>query len=161
MEIRELAYDEFDAIWHIVESIVRAGETYPYPLDATKEQLQNIWFNGGKAKVFVAELEDEIVGTYYIKPNNAGPASHTANAGFMIAEAHSGKGIASVLADHMLAQAKTLNYHAIQFNMVLENNLASIKLWQKRGFETVGKIKSAYQNPDGSLIGAFIMHKMI
>jgi len=68
MDIRELSYAEFDAIWHIVEPIVRAGETYPYPLDATKEQLRDIWFYGGKAKVLIAELEGEVVGSYYIKP---------------------------------------------------------------------------------------------
>ena len=161
MNIYELFYKEFNTIWHIVEPIVRAGETYAYPVDATKEQMQDIWFNGGKAKVFVAEMGDEIVGTYHIKSNQMGAASHTANAGFMTAPAHAGKGIASRLADHMMEQAKMLGYHAIQFNMVLEDNIPSLKIWERREFETIGYVKDAYRKPDGSLIGAYILHKII
>jgi RimJ/RimL family protein N-acetyltransferase len=161
MEITPLSTDAFDSIWHIVEPIVRAGETYAYPPDATKEMMRDIWFYGGKARVFVALEGGEAVGTYYIKPNQMEPAAHTANAGFMTSRTHQGKGIASAMADHMLHQAKKLGYHAIQFNMVLEDNIPSLKIWEKRGFNVLGRIPDAYRKPDGSYVSAFILHKVI
>lgn len=43
----------------------------------------NLWFSPQK-KVYVALLNDDIVGTYYLQANQPGLGSHIVNAGYMV-----------------------------------------------------------------------------
>ena len=70
MEIREATESDFDNIWPIFREIVSAGDTYAYPPDTTKEQALNIWLKIPK-KTFVFEKDGNILGTYYLKTNQA------------------------------------------------------------------------------------------
>ena len=71
MNIREVAEKDFDAIWPIFSEIVSAGETYAYPIETTKNEALNIWMKLPR-KTYVAEEDNQILGTYYIKTNQAG-----------------------------------------------------------------------------------------
>src|SRR2546429_3782398 len=51
-----------DAIWAILEPVIRAGETYPLPRNMDRERALAYWFSPGH-EVFVAEDHSEIVGT--------------------------------------------------------------------------------------------------
>ena len=83
MNIREAIEKDFNAIWPIFYEIVSAGETYAYPQDTTKDEALKIWFNTPR-KTYVFEEDNEILGTYYIKTNQAGPGSHVCNCGYMV-----------------------------------------------------------------------------
>ena len=75
MDIREASKEDLNDIWPIFHEVVSTGETYAYPRDTTKDQALNIWINTPR-KTFVVEDCGHIVGTYYIKTNQAGPGSH-------------------------------------------------------------------------------------
>ena len=83
MTIREANEKDFDSIWPIFYGIVSAGETYAYPQDITKEEAKRIWLEAPR-KTFVCEEDSKILGTYYIKTNQAGPGSHVCNCGYMV-----------------------------------------------------------------------------
>src|SRR2546429_7337449 len=59
-----------DAIWAILEPVIRAGETYPLPRNMDRERALAYWFSPGH-EVFVAEDHSEIVGTYFLQANRS------------------------------------------------------------------------------------------
>lgn len=93
MNIREARREDFDQIWPIFHEIAAAGETYAYSQDITKEQALKLWIDGPR-KTYVFEEDGKILGTYYIKTNQAGPGDHVCNCGYMVSSAARG-GVAS------------------------------------------------------------------
>ena len=82
VQIRPATDADIQAIWAIMEPIVRAGETYAMPTDFSREEALKYWFASGH-QVFVARLDGGIAGTYYLKANGKGGGSHVSNCGYM------------------------------------------------------------------------------
>jgi len=93
--IRRAVEQDADPIWSILEPVIRAGETYTLPRDMTREAALAYWFEDDH-EVFVAEEDGEIVGTYFLRPNQKGGGSHVANCGYITAVNATGRGIARV-----------------------------------------------------------------
>jgi len=160
MQIREATTTDFDAIWPIFQEIASAGETYAYPREISKEEAERLWIQLPR-KTFVAEKHDGIVGTYYIKTNQAGPGSHVCNCGYMVASTARGQGVATTMCEHSQAIALDLGYKAMQFNFVASSNLGAIRLWTRLGFETVGRLPRAFDHPTKGLVDALVMYKWL
>ena len=75
MIIREAKSSDFAAIWPIFHQIAVAGDTYAYPSDISYDQAQQEWMSL-PVKTFVVEEDGQILGTYYIKTNQAGAGDH-------------------------------------------------------------------------------------
>jgi len=75
MNIREASKEDWDTIWPIFNEVVAAGDTYAYEVDTTKEQAEKIWLDAPR-KTYVFEEDKVILGTYYLKTNQAGPGKH-------------------------------------------------------------------------------------
>ena len=160
MHIRVATPDDFDAIWPIFNEIVGAGETYAYDPKTTKDQAYSIWLEAPN-KTYVAEQDGQIVGTYYIKTNQKGPGAHVCNCGYMVASFARGQGIATLMCKHSQAQALSLGYKAMQFNFVAETNVGAVSLWQKLGFDTVGRLPKAFCHPNQGFVDALVMFKWL
>ncbi len=156
MEIREASENDFDKIWPIFHEIISAGEAYAYPPDTTKEQALNIWLKTPR-KTFVFEENENILGTYYLKTNQAGPGSHVCNCGYMVSSQARGKGLATSMCKHSQEVAKELGYKAMQFNFVASSNEGAVRLWAKLGFETVGILPKAFNHPSKGYVDALVM----
>jgi ribosomal protein S18 acetylase RimI-like enzyme len=111
--------------------------------------------------VFVAEVGDSLVGTYYLRPNARGGGSHVANCGYMTAPAARGKGVARAMCLHSLAHAKARGFHAMQFNFVVASNAAAIALWTDLGFSEIGRLPQAFRHPTLGLIDALVMYRLL
>jgi hypothetical protein len=113
--IRPALRDDDDALWALLEPIIRAGETYPLPRDMSRAAALAYW--GSPAhEVFVAERESGIGGTYYLRPNNDGGGRHVANCGYMVAAHAMGSGIGRTMCAHSIERARTrFSRHAVQF----------------------------------------------
>ncbi|MEU9783574.1 GNAT family N-acetyltransferase [Streptomyces phaeochromogenes] len=160
MLIREAAADDWPRIWPFWHRIVAAAETYAWAPDTSEEDARVLWMAPGK-RVYVAEdATGAVVGSAYVTPNYGGPASHIANAGFMVDPAHSGRGIGRALADHVLETAKADGYRAMVFNAVVETNPA-VNLWLSLGFTIVGTIPDAYTHPTQGRVGLHVMHRAL
>ena len=160
MNIREASENDFENIWPIFHEIVAAGETYAYSQDTTKEQALSIWLKTPR-KTFVVEENGNILGTYYIKTNQAGPGSHICNCGYMVSTQARGKGLATFMCEHSQQIAKELGYKAMQFNFVASTNEGAVRLWSKLGFETVGILPKAFSHPSKGYVDALVMYKWL
>ena len=71
---------------------------------------------GSDRQTFVAVANGRIVGTYYLRPNQAGGGDHVANCGYITDPAVAGQGVARPMAEHSieLGPIAPLSRHAIQ-----------------------------------------------
>ncbi len=158
--IREATIDDFDKIWPIFHEVTAAGGTYPYPQDTSKEQAIDIWLVVPR-KTYLLVENNNILGTYYLKTNQLGAGSHVCNCGYMVSSAARGRGLATKMCEHSQKIAKDLGYKAMQFNFVASTNHSAIKLWNKLGFEIVGRLPKAFKHPNKGYIDALVMYKWL
>lgn len=160
MVIRGATPCDADAIWTILEPMIRAGETYALPRDMTREAALEYWFKSGNS-VFVALEHDEIVGTYLLRANNLGGGGHVANCGYVTAQGAAGKGVGRAMCLDSLERAAALGYRAMQFNFVVSTNVRAVRLWESLGFETVGRLPKAFSHPTAGYVDAFVMYRAL
>lgn len=161
LEISEIKLDDFKEIWPLLQPTFAAGETYPLPMDVTADAVKTYWFSADK-RVFAARLENgEVVGTYYIRPNQPGLGAHICNAGFVVSGKHGGQGIGTAMGRHALETAKKWGYRGMQFNLVAANNLPSLRIWEKLGFEKIGKVPEAFYYKGQKFVDAYILFKRL
>ena len=160
MIIRAATASDNEAIWKILEPIIRAGETYTLPQDMNRQDALAYWHEPGH-DVFVAEENGEILGTYFLRANQKGGGAHVANCSYITAPWASGRGIARAMCQHSLAHAKARGFRAMQFNFVVSSNARAIDLWQRMGFKIVGSLPGAFQHPTLGAVDALVMYRML
>lgn len=116
---------------------------------------------GPDKETFVAEDEGEIVGTYYLRPNQAGGGGHVCNCGYMTRPDAAGRGIASGMCRHSISHARRRAYRAMQFNFVVSTNEGAIRLWQRMGFDIVGRLPGAFRHPTQGFVDALVMFQTL
>ena len=162
LTIRAATDADRDAIWRILEPMIRAGETYTLPRDMSRDDAFAYWFAPDN-EVFVAEDEVDgeaaIVGTYVLRPNQRGGGAHVANCGYVTATTATGKGIAGAMCEHSLARARERGFRAMQFNFVVASNERAVRLWIKHGFRIVGLLPGAFQHPHLGPTDAYVMFR--
>ncbi|KDQ20009.1 hypothetical protein BOTBODRAFT_101861 [Botryobasidium botryosum FD-172 SS1] len=118
-------------------------------------------------KVDVSDVEEArngrdwsecILGAYYVKPNYPGRSSHICNAGFITLPASRSLGIGTLLGTSYVHNAPRLGYQASVFNLVYASNVASLRIWERLGFEKVGKVPGAGKKGD-EYIDAWVIWK--
>ena len=62
--IRLGTLNDGEAIWAILEPMIRAGETYTLPRDMNREEVLAYWLSAEK-ETFVWEENGVILGTYF------------------------------------------------------------------------------------------------
>jgi ribosomal protein S18 acetylase RimI-like enzyme len=161
MRIRKAESNDATAISRIIVPIIRAGETYALDRDMGEAEALAYWLGSDK-EVFVAEDDDGVVlGTYYLRANQAGGGSHVCNCGYMTSSEATGRGIARRMAEHSLAQAQSQGYRAMQFNFVVSTNLRAVGLWQSLGFAIVGRLPGAFEHPREGFVDALVMYRSL
>ena len=159
--IRPASPEEFAPIWPFFRDILAEGKTYAYPPDVTFEQGRDLWFEKGRIVYVAEEGEGRMLGTCYLRANREGPASHVANAGFMVAPEGRGQGLAKRMGEFIIEQARAQGYKALQFNFVVASNTHAVKAWQSIGMDIIGTVPEGYQLPDGSYVDAYIMYRKL
>jgi L-amino acid N-acyltransferase YncA len=157
MLIRPATDADWNAIWAIMEPIIRAGETYPLPREMDKASALAYWVSVGH-EVFVAEENGKIVGTYFLQPNQQGGGGHVANCGYMTAVTATGHGVARAMCEHSLGRARGRRFRAMQFNFVISTNTRAVKLWQSFEFAIVGTLPKAFLHPTLGYVDVFVMY---
>lgn len=158
MNIRKATKEDWDAIWPIFREIAVAGDTYAYEIDISKKQAETHWLSVPLITYVFVE-DNEILGSYYLKTNHAGPGKHVCNCGYMVAASARGRGLASAMCEHSQKMAKEFGYKAMQFNFVATSNEGAIRLWNKLGYTSVGKLPKAFNHPQKGFIDALVMYK--
>jgi ribosomal protein S18 acetylase RimI-like enzyme len=147
-----------DAIWTVLEPIIRAGEAYALPRDWSREAALAYWCSPDH-DVFVAEHDGAIVGTYFVCANHLGGGAHVANAGYATAQDAQGKGVARAMCEHSIDHARSRGFRAMQFNFVIASNTRAVALWQRMGFTIVGTLPGAFAHPALGYVDAYVMYR--
>jgi ribosomal protein S18 acetylase RimI-like enzyme len=161
IEIREATGSDKPTIWKIIKAVIAGGDTYVFEPDTPEDEMLAYWFSPEKY-VYVAEDEGgEVLGTYWIKPNQPGLGSHVGNGAYMVSPHAKGKGVGRIMAEHSIEEARRLGFKSIQFNFVVKSNEVAVKLWQKVGFEIIGEIPDAFDHKTNGLTNAYIMYRKL
>ena len=99
LKIREATPQDFDEIWPVIEEVVAKGDTYAYPRDMSKEKAYKIWMTTPR-RTYLVELNNEVMGTYYLKTNHKGPGRHVCNCGYMVKSKARRQGLATSMCEH-------------------------------------------------------------
>lgn len=159
MEIRQANKQaDFDKVWDIFKKIISTGDTYVFDPNTKKDSLHQYWF-ADYMNTFVVIDNDEILGTYIIKPNQIDLGNHIANCSYMVNPKYQGRGTGKLLCEHSIQFATQNGFLGIQFNIVVSTNESAIKLWQKFGFVIIGKTPKAFRHKTLGLVDTYIMFK--
>ncbi|MFD1611502.1 GNAT family N-acetyltransferase [Sphingomonas tabacisoli] len=160
MIIRQAVAAEAPAIAGIIMPVIRDGATYALERDIGEDQALAYWMGSDK-ETFVAETDDGIVGTYYIRPNQQGGGGHVCNCGYMSSPTAAGKGIARAMCAHSLEHARARGFRAMQFNFVVSTNARAIHLWHRMGFAEVGRLPATFRHPTLGYVDALVMFRVL
>lgn len=160
LTIRLIRPEDADALWPILRDVMRAGDTYAIEPGLSRERLLDYWMQAPRA-TYVARQGEQILGSYYIKTNQAGGGAHVCNCGYITAPQARGRGVASAMCRHSQGVALDLGYLAMQFNFVVSTNEGAIRLWRKLGFEQVGQLPRAFRHPTAGLVDALVLYKWL
>jgi len=157
--IRPARHDD-DAMWRILEPVIRAGDTYALPADMSRDAALAYWSSPDR-ETFVAERGGAILGTYFLRANQAGGGAHVANCGYVTAGDAAGRGVGRGMAEHSLQQARARGFTAMQFNFVVASNIRALGLWESLGFDVVGRLPGAFLHPRDGLVDALVLYRLV
>jgi len=154
-----MTVEDWPQVWPLIEEVVRAGDTFPYPQDLTQSEARPLWLeNGPGGRTSVATEGQLVLGTAKMGRNRPGPGSHVATASYMVASEARGRGIGRALVVDSLDWARAAGFLAMQFNAVVATNRGAIGLYESLGFTVIGTVPRAHRMPSGELVGLSIMH---
>jgi len=161
IQIRRYEQKDWGDLWPILKHVFRLGETYPYSPEITEEESHNVWVVAPAATFVALNESNEIVGTYYIKPNQPGLGSHVCNCGYIVSASNRSKGIGVTMCEHSQEEARKLGFRSMQFNLVVSDNKGAVRLWKKLGFRIIGTLPGAFRHKKSGYVDALVMYKQL
>lgn len=156
-------YEEADwaAVWSLLQATFKAGDTYAYSPQSTEAEIHKAWVESPTATYVALDAPEHLLGTYFIKPNQPGLGAHVCNCGYVVSPLAQGHGVASAMCTHSQAEAVSLGFLAMQFNLVAATNERAVRLWQRLGFTVVGTLPQAFRHQRLGLVDALVMFKTL
>ncbi len=160
--IRDAGPADWPAIWPFLQRTIAAGETLTCDREFSEQQARAMWLLDPPGHTVVAVAADgAVLGTAKMHPNHGGPGAHVANASFVVAPEHAGRGVGRALGEHVLDRARAEGYRAMQFNAVVEVNNRAVGLWRSLGFEVLATVPAAFYHPAEGYVGLHIMYRRL
>lgn len=160
MTIRPATAADWPAVWELFRAVCAAGDAYAYDEATSEDTACKLWFEPPSVG-YVAVENGQVLGTYFLRPNQPGRGSHVANGGYMVTEAARGRGLASAMCAHSIETAKQLGYRAMQFNFVVSTNEAAVRTWRKHGFEVAATLPGAFRHATRGFVDVFVMFRTL
>lgn len=135
-------------VMDMLNAEIEAGNSYP---QETQLDLPGFLAYFLSHDAFAVLSNSEVAGAFYIKPNYPGRCSHICNGGFLTRNGFRRQGVATLMGTLFIKFAPLLGYRASVFNLVFENNEASVGTWRKLGFTEIGRVPNAgrLKKPEG------------
>jgi ribosomal protein S18 acetylase RimI-like enzyme len=160
LALRSATDADVSALWAIFQPIAAAGDAYAYDETTTREDFERLWLRP-PSQAFVALLDGEIAGSYFIRPNQPGRGAHVANAGYMTSVSQRGRGVAAAMCEHSLVTARAAGFSAMQFNFVVATNVTAVSVWERFGFAVVGRVPRAFRHATLGEVDVLVMHRFL
>ncbi len=138
-----------------MQPVIHAGETYPYERNMTADQARHLWIDVTEVAYVAEDESGEILGSYYLKPNQPTLGAHVANCGYLVSANARGRGIATQMCEHSQDEARKRGFRAVK------TNEASVHIWKKLGFHIVGTLPGAFDHAKLGFVDAFVMYKAL
>lgn len=161
MIIRPAQAQDSAAIATIILPTIRAGQTYALDSDMSEVDALAYWTAPEKHTFVALNDAGNVLGTYYLRPNQGGAGRGVCNCGYMTAAAAAGQGVARAMCLHSLDYAREQGFYAMQFNFVVSTNVRAVALWQSLGFNIVGCLPSAFDHPTAGKVDALVMYQTL
>ncbi|MES2938818.1 MAG: N-acetyltransferase [Pseudomonadota bacterium] len=161
LRIRRFRQEDWPRLWQLLQTTFQAGDTYVFDDRTTEAQALDIWIRQPQVTCIAESEQGELLGTYILKPNQPGRGSHVCNAGYVVAPAARGQGVAQRMCAHSLEEAAASGYDAMQFNFVVSTNERAVRLWQHMGFAIVGTLPKAFRHASLGDVDAYVMYKRL
>ena len=158
MLIREARHEDWPRIHPFFAQIVAAGQAYAYPEGLSSEEARRLWMEQPPGRTVVAVDGDAVLGSAKMGPNRPGRGAHVATASFMVDPRHSGRGVGRALGEHVVGWARASGYRGVQFNAVVETNVAAVRLWESLGFRVLATVPGAFDHPQHGYVGLHLMY---
>jgi ribosomal protein S18 acetylase RimI-like enzyme len=159
--IRPISKSDWPTVWPILQTTFSTGDTYSFSPQSSEAEIHKAWIELPAATFVATNEAGDIVGTYFIKPNQPGLGAHVCNCGYVVSKAAQGQGIAAQMCEHSQNLAVEMGFRAMQFNFVVSTNTGAVRLWQKLGFEIVGTLPEVFQHQKLGFVDAFVMFKRL
>lgn len=160
LTIRPATSADHEAIWAILEPILRTGEAFALPRDWDRAQALAYWFAPAH-HVHVALDGDAVVGSYYIRANQLGAGDHVANGAYATGLSAQGRGVARAMGLHSFETARALSFTMMQFNLVVATNTRAVALWTGLGMREIGRLPGVFRHPVHGPVDALVMHRTL
>lgn len=150
IQIRKFQKDDLKDAIKIWNEVVSEGIAFPQ-IDLLNEKTGFDFFTEQTYTGIAVDTDNnEIVGLYILHPNNVGRCGHICNASYAVASSQRGKQIGEALVCHCIKEAPKHGYRILQFNAVVADNKAALKLYHKLGFTPLGVIPEGFCKKDGT-----------
>ena len=159
--ISEQEETDWPEVWAVLEPAFRAGESYPLPRTVPKEDAKKYWIKTDGYNAVARDDAGAVIGVYYLRPDQGGPGDHICNAGYVVAEAARGRGLAAALCLQSQDRARAMGFRGMKFNLVVSTNTAAIKAWKKAGMEIIATVPAAFRHPAQGFVDAHVMFKTL
>ena len=159
--IRLATPSDWPKLWPILKTTFASGDTYPFLPSSTEQEIQQAWMLNPKATYVAVNTQGDLLGTYYIKPNQVGLGAHVSNCGYVVSPLARHMGVATSLCVHSQEEAIRMGFRAMQFNLVVSTNERAFRLWQHLGFEVVGRLPGAFHHLELGDVDAFVLYKRL
>jgi len=161
IDIRPFSDTDWPAVWAILEPVLRAGDTYSFPTDMAESDARKAWVDAPMATFVATDGGGDILGLYFIKPNQPGQGDHVCNCGYVTGVRARGRGVASAMCSHSMGIAPSMGFRAMQYNLVVATNTVAVRLWQKHGMDIVGTLPGAFRHPTEGYVDAHVMYRTL
>jgi len=152
---------DWPEVWKLLRETFAAGDTYSFAPDSTEAEIRKIWIDAPAATFVVRDADGALLGTYFIKANQPGLGDHVCNCGYVVAPRATGRGIATAMCEHSQAWALGHGFCAMQFNFVVSTNERAVRLWERLGFQIVGRLPGAFRHHTLGYVDALVMYKTL
>jgi ribosomal protein S18 acetylase RimI-like enzyme len=159
--IRRFQSADWSALWPVLRATFKAGDTYAFAVDSTEAEICRAWVETPAATFVACAPDGQLLGSYFIKPNQPGLGAHVCNCGYVVAPHAQGQGTASRMCQHSQREAVDMGFRAMQFNLVVSTNQRAIDLWQRLGFAIIGTLPHAFNHQRFGFVDALIMFKSL
>lgn len=124
------------------------------------ERRQWLAARGPRHPVFVAETDEMVVGWSSLNVYNPRPAyQYVADFSIYIERGWRGKGVGRRLLEHLIEQARALDYHKMMLS-TFPFNASGVALYERMGFTRAGVFHEMGQL-DGRWVDTLVMEKLL
>jgi len=158
--IREASEDDANAIKEIINSVT-SEKYYVVPEHSREDWSQAIReIKERKGLILVAEVDHRLVGMAHLVPGKFKKNRHVGYLGISILREFRGKGIGTMMMEHVMKWAKKHGELEKISLSVFSTNKVAIKLYRKFGFEVEGVCRKQFKI-EGKYVDEVIMGKFL